>query len=835
MVERWVDEKTVVCAWNAPFEISWLVHFVPADTLRWVRWLDGALLWKHLENAPEYEVAQNKRRRFGLKEAVAKFFPQYAGYDEGVDFDGPLLPLMVYNAQDALFTRAITRHLYVRLEKHAQRLKAARIESHSLFDIGRANYEGFVIDPNGLDALDLTLKSEADAALSALAEHGATDKILASPKQLQKLMFDDWGLQPIKHGKTGPSTDQETLHELSALDDRVNNVRLFREAKNNRTKFVTNIGKSLEYNNDDRSHPLARVFAAYSGRMVYSSSQGKNKDKRQIGWALHQMKRDKDFRGLVRAPEGHAIIEFDAAGQEFRWMAELSGDETMLFLCEPGQDPHSYMGASVWRVPYDEVIEGNAAGDEFLCGVRRVGKVANLCVAADTQVLTDRGYVPIVEVTTQDRVWDGVEFVTHDGVVCSGTRPVLYYCGVAATPDHPVLVNGEWVRHDEAARYGWQIESALGAGWAGRVRASVWIVGGIIRRALSETWGALRQSALCVRQGARRKSADDGGREIEDVQGLCYSGASCSAGALDNIGQPRKAFTQTSERLVSKVQQPSVGILSQLRSAGHRVQVWLCSGGSRVHPAAPAARNVSRVGHRQDRQRWSLRAGKLAAGHSPRKSGEQTVEPVYDLINCGPRTRFTANGVIVHNSLQYRTSAKKLLSTARVKHGMAMTLPDAEKVHRTYRATYPGVPRYWRRQIDTIMRQRFVETLAGRRVTVSAAMICRAEWSVGSTSINFPIQGTGADQKYLALSVLRPIMQRHGAWFLFDLHDGIYFIVAEENKMAFIRDAWYALNNLPYEKAWGFTPRIPLPFDCKVGTSWGNMKELKYAEVYQTT
>jgi hypothetical protein len=41
----------------------------------------------------------------------------------------------------------------------------------------------------------------------------------------------------------------------------------------------------------------------------------------------------------------------------------------------------------------------------------------------------------------------------------------------------------------------------------------------------------------------------------------------------------------------------------------------------------------------------------------------------------------------------------------------------------------------------------------------------------------------------------------------------------------------YLLNNLPYKKAWGFTPPIPLPWDCKASDkSWGQLKEVKYGQ-----
>lgn len=556
MIRRWVENKDTICAWNATFEISWLAAYVDLSLLRRVRWLDGMLLWRHLENAPEYETAADKRRSFGLKKAVAEFLPKYAGYDDGVDFHGnDIMTLVHYNACDSWFTRAITKHLHDTLAQEPQRLRAALIESHCLFDMGYANYMGVEIAPEGLQTLGLVLQGQMYEQKRLLSKHGATDKILASPKQLQTLLFEGWGLTPIKYGKTGPSTDKETLHELSVHDKRVSAIRAYREAKNNLTKFVDNIGQAIEYNNDGRAHPQARVFGTYSGRLTYSSSQGTGKAKRQTGWAIHQMKRSSEFRGLVKAPDGYSIVEFDAAGQEFRWMAILSGDETMLNLCLPGGDAHAYMGASIAGVGYDAVKDGAKAKDKEMGAIRQLGKVANL-------------------------------------------------------------------------------------------------------------------------------------------------------------------------------------------------------------------------------------------------------------------------------SLQYRTSAKKLLSVARTQYGMDMTLPTAERIHRTYQMTYRGVPRYWQQQINKIMRYHYAETLAGRRVKVSRRMIVSSEWSVQSTSINYPVQGTGADQKYLALSVLRPLLEMADAKFLFDLHDGLYFLVPNATRDQFISDVRYALDNLPYEKAWGFKPTIPLPFDVKVGTTWGNMEEL---------
>jgi hypothetical protein len=33
------------------------------------------------------------------------------------------------------------------------------------------------------------------------------------------------------------------------------------------------------------------------------------------------------------------------------------------------------------------------------------------------------------------------------------------------------------------------------------------------------------------------------------------------------------------------------------------------------------------------------------------------------------------------------------------------------------------------------------------------------------------------------------------------------------------------LDNLPYKRAWGFDPPVPLNFDGKFGSSWGDLQD----------
>jgi hypothetical protein len=97
------------------------------------------------------------------------------------------------------------------------------------------------------------------------------------------------------------------------------------------------------------------------------------------------------------------------------------------------------------------------------------------------------------------------------------------------------------------------------------------------------------------------------------------------------------------------------------------------------------------------------------------------------------------------------------------------------------------------------------------------------------TALNYPIQGTGGDQKYLGLKVLKDFILAEGGYFAWDLHDGLYWFIPDEKVDRITIQGKHLLDNLPYQQAWGFTPTIPMPWDCKFGKVWGGMKKLEDA------
>lgn len=71
-------------------------------------------------------------------------------------------------------------------------------------------------------------------------------------------------------------------------------------------------------------------------------------------------------------------------------------------------------------------------------------KFVENCIVKGTQVLTDRGWIEIQNVTTKDALWDGEKWVSHEGLINKGIQEVINIDGALMTPDHKVLTQEGW-------------------------------------------------------------------------------------------------------------------------------------------------------------------------------------------------------------------------------------------------------------------------------------------------------------------------------------------------------------------------------------------------------
>lgn len=92
------------------------------------------------------------------------------------------------------------------------------------------------------------------------------------------------------------------------------------------------------------------------------------------------------------------------------------------------------------------------------------GRLVENCLAKDTLVLTMRGCIPIIEVTKEDKVWDGEKWVATDGAVNRGIKETGWLDGIQVTPEHKIRVGSSWRRAIDMDENSWQDALNTGLG-----------------------------------------------------------------------------------------------------------------------------------------------------------------------------------------------------------------------------------------------------------------------------------------------------------------------------------------------------------------------------------
>lgn len=260
------------------------------------------------------------------------------------------------------------------------------------------------------------------------------------------------------------SIDKAHVAELLERDDLPDEVREAVERKqlaalSAATKYVIAQGST---NSDGRLRGTIKYSNANTGRMTgvtlsphnlprdhFTDAEGEHDTEAEQA-AIDKLLAgvhvgSEDLKKLVRPLLVGPFTVSDYSAIEARLTAWAAGEDSVLESFRNGEDIY---------VATAERMGGAKAGFD-----RQRGKSATLgCIAEGSLVLTDRGLIPIESVSIANKVWDGVEFVRHEGVVYKGQKEVMCYDGLTATPDHKVWASFEGeprtVRLDYAASCG---------------------------------------------------------------------------------------------------------------------------------------------------------------------------------------------------------------------------------------------------------------------------------------------------------------------------------------------------------------------------------------------
>jgi DNA polymerase-1 len=213
--------------------------------------------------------------------------------------------------------------------------------------LGRMESIGIAVNKKGLDELDAFFEGEVTRETKAAHDAVGHEFNVASPKQLQVVLFDELGLPKTKKIKTGYTTDAESLdwlHQKSGHPVLTSLLRI-RETK----KLGTTVeGLIAEIAKDGRIHTHFQQTVAATGRL---SSTGPNLQNIPV-----RTEEGRKIRDCFTVGKGYvALLTADYSQIEMRIMAHLSNDERLLAAFASGEDLHATVAGLVFGVKQSEV------------------------------------------------------------------------------------------------------------------------------------------------------------------------------------------------------------------------------------------------------------------------------------------------------------------------------------------------------------------------------------------------------------------------------------------------------------------------------------------------
>lgn len=215
-------------------------------------------------------------------------------------------------------------------------------------------HTGAKVDSVRLVSMRDQFAAEARQAQEMAWEYAGTEINLQSPKQLQKVLFEDMGLKPTKRTKSGSYTTNaaalQDLYVKSVDNERANGFlgALLRHREINKLKQIVQTLIDATNTSDERIHTTFEQTVAATGRLSSVDPNLQNIPNRNAA--------GREIRGVFVPGEGYeALMSCDYSQVELRIMADLSDDEALIEAFRSGADFHKYVASMVYKLPVAQI------------------------------------------------------------------------------------------------------------------------------------------------------------------------------------------------------------------------------------------------------------------------------------------------------------------------------------------------------------------------------------------------------------------------------------------------------------------------------------------------
>ncbi len=253
-----------------------------------------------------------------------------------------------YAAEDADVCLRLHATLWPRIEQtEGLRSVYADIEQPLVPVLQKMEYYGVLVDAQMLAEQSQELAEKMLATETAAHKEAGGPFNLASPKQLQEILYERLGLPVLgKTPKGQPSTAEGVLQELAADYELPRLVLEHRALAKLKSTYTDKLPAEIDPHTG-RIHTSYHQAVAATGRLSSSDPNLQN-----IPIRTPEGRR---IRQAFVAPEGYRLLAADYSQIELRIMAHLSEDEGLLAAFAADQDIHTATAAEVFGRDLDSV------------------------------------------------------------------------------------------------------------------------------------------------------------------------------------------------------------------------------------------------------------------------------------------------------------------------------------------------------------------------------------------------------------------------------------------------------------------------------------------------
>lgn len=266
-----------------------------------------------------------------------------------------------YGVEDADFTLRLWEHYEKELKEKGQEKPFRDIEMPLLPVLKSMEDAGILVDEKRLRGLSVDMQKEIERLEREIHGHAGHAFNIASPRQLQQVLFDELGLKSGKKTKSGFSTDAGVLERLADEHPIVATILEYREVTKLRSTYVETLPELIR-KNTGRVHTTYSQVIAATGRL---SSINPNLQNIPVRTEL-----GRKIRGCFTAAPGKVLLCADYSQIELRMLAHLSGDPALRDAYKHNHDIHARTAAALYDVDEKDVTSE----------MRRAAKVVNFGV-----------------------------------------------------------------------------------------------------------------------------------------------------------------------------------------------------------------------------------------------------------------------------------------------------------------------------------------------------------------------------------------------------------------------------------------------------------------------